>query len=167
MFEALDKFNIYKTRIAIPNNMVEQIYKLKNVDEGTPKTNYGGWHSKTFTPYKDYYNGRYKWTQHFIENITDTVKTKWPTVRFSRAWFNLSQEGGTNRWHDHGSHPLVSVFYIQVPEGSSSIEFEQNTEKFLYSPTEGDLLVFPGKLQHRVLTHNSKIDRISMAINFE
>ncbi len=167
MFESLEKFDIYKTIVSIPDNMVESIYNLKKLDEGTSKTNYGGWHSKTFTPYKDYYNGRYKWTQEFIEQLLTIVRTKWASTEFNRAWFNLAYKGGTNRWHNHGEHPIVGVVYIQLPPGSSDIEFEQDSEKFTYSPKEGDFLVFPGSLQHRVLSHGSSIDRISMAVNFD
>ncbi len=167
MFESLEKFDIYKTTVSIPDNMVESIYNLKKLDEGTPKTNYGGWHSKTFTPYKDYYNGRYKWTQEFIEYLLITVRSRWVDTKFNRAWFNLAHEGGTNRWHNHGQHPIVGVVYIQLPPGSSDIEFEQDSEKFTYSPKEGDFLIFPGSLQHRVLAHASSIDRISMAVNFD
>lgn len=167
MFISLEKFDIFKTQIEIPNDMIEKIYQIKNFDPGTPKTNKGGWHSKTFTPYKDYYNGRYKWTKTILENILDTVNQKWPGTKFNRAWFNLSHQGGINRWHDHGEHPIVGVLYVQIPEGSSCIEFEQDEETFSYLPNPGDLLIFPGKLQHRVLSHNSEIDRISMAINFD
>lgn len=167
MFESLEKFNIYKTRVDIPSYTLEKVYELKQYDNGAPKTNIGGWHSKTFTPYKDYYNGRYKWTKEFIEYLLEIVNSKWPNTKFNRAWFNMSFEGGTNRWHDHGQHPIVGVVYLQTPNGSSSIEFEENGQIFSYLPTVGDFLVFPGKLQHRVLAHNSSVDRISLAINFD
>jgi hypothetical protein len=167
MFESLEKFEIYKTCLALPEYMIEEVYKVKEFDQGITKTNYGGWHSKTFTPYKDYYNGRYQWTKEFIEYILEAVNSKWPNTKFNRAWFNISFEGGTNRWHDHGKHPIVGVFYIQVPNGSSCIEFEKDEEVFSYQPNVGDFLVFPGKLNHRVLSHNSKVDRISLAINFD
>ncbi len=167
MFESLEKFDIYRSVIEIPNYMIEKIYELKEYDKGTPKTNYGGWHSKTFTPYKDYYNGKYKWTAEFIETVLSIVNTKWPNTSFNRAWFNLAHKGGTNRWHDHGTHPIVGVIYIQVPPNSSAIEFEKDIENFVYNPKEGEFLIFPGHLRHRVLSHSSSIDRISMAINFD
>ncbi len=167
MFESLNKFDIFKTTINLPEDVVEKVYLIKTFDPGTPKTNKGGWHSKTFTPYKDYYDGRYKWTKNLIEDILDKVNQKWTNTTFNRAWFNLSHQGGTNRWHDHGEHPIVGVLYIQIPQDSSSIEFEQEQETFRYLPSTGDFLVFPGKLRHRVLSHNSEIDRISMAINFD
>jgi hypothetical protein len=167
MFKSLDKCEIYKTTISIPDYVTEKVYELKQLDEGTPKTNYGGWHSKTFTPYKDYYNGRYKWTQELIESLVCAVRTKWISAEFDRAWFNLAHQGGNNRWHNHGAHPIVGVLYIQLPEGSSGIEFENNSERFVYTPQIGDFLVFPGSLEHRVLDHDSPIDRISFAINFD
>lgn len=167
MFESLEKFDIFKIKVDLPDDILEMVYTTKKLDPGTPKTNKGGWHSKTFTPYKDYYNGRYKWTKGIIENILYLVNQQWPGTTFNRAWFNLSYQGGTNRWHDHGEHPIVGVLYLQIPAGSSCIEFEQDQETFSYLPSTGDFLVFPGKLKHRVLSHNSNIDRISMAINFD
>ena len=167
MFESLDKFEIYRARVEIPSDMIDQIYRLKELDKGTPKTNQGGWHSKTFTPYKDYYNGRYKWTKDYLEYLTGLVNSQWPGTKFGRAWFNLSYQGGTNRWHDHGAHALVSVLYVQIPENSSEIEFEKNREIFSYAPAEGDFLVFPGRLSHRVKEHGNEQHRISMAINFD
>jgi hypothetical protein len=167
MFEPLEKFEIFRTKVDLPADLIENIYALKKLDTGTPKTNYGGWHSKTFTPYKNYYNGRYKWTQGFLEYLMSIARTKWPNVQFNRAWFNLAHQGGNNRWHNHGKHPIVGVVYLQVPEGASGIEFEKGSERFVYNPILGDFLIFPGSLEHRVLNHESSIDRISLAINFD
>jgi len=162
-----DEFNISKKVLSVPAGLVENIYELKKLDLGTPKTNYGGWHSKTFTPYRDYYNGRYKWTAPIIELLIDNTRDVMPNLKLSRAWFNLSYEGSNNRWHDHGKHPLVCVYYIQVPPMSSDIEFRKNNQTFSYTPSEGDFLMFPGHLEHRVQTHKSYIDRISLAINLD
>ena len=164
--EKIHHFNIFRTHYTVDDNLINQIYNLKHLDLGTPKSNIGGWHSKTFTPYKDYYNGRYKWTTNIIESLTSIVRLTWPNVIFNRAWFNMSYPGGTNRWHDHGSHPIVSVLYIKTPNPCSPIEFRQDSELFQYQPNAGDFLVFPGTLEHRVLENESTDERISMAINF-
>lgn len=166
MFELLHDFQIYKTKIAIPDYLLEGVYELKKIDDGTPKTNNGGWHSKTFTPYKDNYNGRYKWTKTFIDDITAVVNTKWNDVKFNRAWFNLSPSGSTNKWHDHGSHPVVGVLYIEVPDNSGEIEFRKDKDYFSYLPTKGDFLIFPGPLEHAVKAGTNTTDRLSLAINF-
>lgn len=167
MFESLGKFEIYRKSIDIPEYLLDKIYEVKSQDQGTPKSNIGGWHSKTFTPYKDYYNGRYKWTRVFLENLLEEVKKKWPSTKFNRAWFNLNVEGSTNRWHNHGEHPIVAVLYVKVPNGSGTIEFKKEDEIFSYEPKEGDFLVFPGKLDHQVTPGINKEDRISLAINFD
>jgi hypothetical protein len=167
MFEPLEKFEIFKTKIDIPDYLIEKMYELKKLDKGTPKTNRGGWHSKTFTPYKNYYNGRYTWTKEFLEHILKIVNSKWTGTRLNRAWFNLSPSGSTNRWHNHGTHPIVGVIYIKVPNDSGTIEFKNNDEIFSYLPNEGDFLVFPGSLEHQVLAGKNTEDRISLAINFD
>lgn len=160
-------FNIWKTNTVIPENTIEKMYALKELDEGNSRTNIGGWHSRTFTPYRDYYNGRYQWTTTLIEPIVEIVNKQWNDAKFSRAWFNLSGPGGTNKWHDHGQHSIVSVLYILTPEGGGNIEFRKDTEVFSYKPTAGDFLVFPGYLEHRVLENNAPTDRISLAVNFD
>lgn len=166
MFEPLGKFEIYRQIIEIPDYMIDKIYDLKKEDLGMPKTNQGGWHSKTFTPYKDYYNGRYKWTKEFLETAINMVQAQWPQSQFSRAWFNLNPSGSTNKWHDHGEHTRVAVIYVSVPDHSGSIEFRKDQEIVSYEPRLGDFLVFPGKLEHRVVAGANTEDRISMAINF-
>ena len=85
----------------------------------------------------------------------------------SRSWFNINSTGNSNNWHHHGGHPMVGVFYIQVPKNSGSIEFQKNEEVFSYLPSVGDFLLFSGNLNHRVLENQSTEDRISLAINFE
>jgi hypothetical protein len=165
--QKIHDFDIWHTTQPIDDDLIDKIYRLKELDPGTPKTNQGGWHSKTFTPYKDYYNGRYKWTQHLIESLMAQAQQHDGSIQFSRAWFNMSYPGGTNRWHDHGEHKWVSVFYIKTPEPCSAIEFRKDTAVFVYVPKAGDFLVFPGSLEHRVLENQTDSDRISFAINFE
>jgi hypothetical protein len=161
--ELIHHFNIYKTRLAVPEKLIENIYKLKDIEptDIPQKTNVGGWHSKSFTPFRDYYNGIYHFSKLIIEQLISTQNYK-----FDKAWFNLNQPGGTNNWHHHGASPVVSVFYIKTPNPCSNIEFKKENEIFSYTPLAGDFLVFPGDLEHRVLENTSTEDRISLAINF-
>lgn len=161
--ELIHHFKIYKTRLDVPESLIENIYRLKEIEPNDipQKTNIGGWHSKTFSPYRDYYNRRYQ----FSKSIIDQLVSK-QTYKFDKAWFNLNYPGGTNSWHHHGSSPVVSVFYIKTPAPCSDIEFRIDEKTFAYSPVAGDFLVFPGSLEHRVLENKSAEDRISLAINF-
>jgi hypothetical protein len=161
--ELIHHFKIYRTRLNVPEDLIEKIYRLKEIEPSDvpQKTNVGGWHSKSFTPYKEYYNGRYQFSKSIIDQLVSQQNYK-----FDKAWFNLNGPGGTNKWHNHGTSPVVSVFYIQTPNPCSDIEFKKNNELFSYTPRAGDFLVFPGELEHRVLENQSTEDRISLAINF-
>jgi hypothetical protein len=52
-----------------------------------------------------------------------------------------------------------------VPGGD--IEFKKGEAYWTESPKAGDLLVFPGSLEHRVLPNSSTDTRISIAFNFK
>ncbi len=80
-------------------------------------------------------------------------------------WFNANTQGEHTGWHTHSRWPKVGVLYIQVPEGD--IEFKQGGAYWTESPTAGDLLVFPGELEHRVRPNTSEQVRISIAFNFK
>ena len=161
--ELIHHFKIYKTKVEIPADFIEKIYKLKDLEakDIPQKTNVGGWHSKTFTPYRDYYGGMYQFSASLISTLVPGQE-----YEFDKAWFNLNGPGGTNHWHDHGTSPVVSVLYIKVPSPCSNIEFRKGSEFFSYAPSSGYFLVFPGDLEHRVLENPANEDRISLAINF-
>jgi ectoine hydroxylase-related dioxygenase (phytanoyl-CoA dioxygenase family) len=52
-----------------------------------------------------------------------------------------------------------------VPAGV--IEFKKGEAYWTESPQAGDLLVFPGSLEHRVRINTSEQVRISVAFNFK
>lgn len=95
------------------------------------------------------------------------------------AWFNVNGKGSENREHAHtGNLNLLSgVFYFQGT-GTGLIEFipqhyvNRTTHvawpyhgTSYYEPEDGDILLFPSYLIHKV--HNNPIDRqrINMAFN--
>lgn len=80
-------------------------------------------------------------------------------------WFNVNTPGEYTGWHTHSRWARVGVLYVQVPGGA--IEFRQGGAYWSESPKAGDLLVFPGSLEHRVLPNTSEQVRISIAFNFK
>lgn len=98
--------------------------------------------------------------------------------------FNVSSENSDMCWSyasnkfDHGSgqihnhlntSTINSVYYLNVPESTSihhgSISFLLNGDKFTYKPKNGDLLIFPNYLDHKINYLNDEEYRIS--INME
>jgi hypothetical protein len=159
------RFDIWKTTVEIPSEVIAKVYELQQKDPiGYKKSNYGGWHSRSFV-YTQKYNRRdYSWIVDSLTKISQLMEEK--NYQYSRSWFNINSTGNSNNWHHHGEHPFVGVLYISVPENSGDIEFEKDGEYFSYSPKAGDFVAFPGTLMHRVLENQSTENRISLAINF-
>jgi hypothetical protein len=80
-------------------------------------------------------------------------------------WFNVNTLGEYTNWHAHHRWDKVAVLYVTVPGGD--IEFRQGGAYWREAPRAGDLFVFSGELDHRVLPNPSKDIRISIAFNFK
>jgi hypothetical protein len=80
-------------------------------------------------------------------------------------WMNVNTLGEYTGWHAHHHWSKVAVLYVSVPGGD--IEFRQGAAYWTETPQPGDLLVFPGSLEHRVRPNPSKDVRISVAFNFK
>lgn len=80
-------------------------------------------------------------------------------------WMNVNTTNEYTNWHAHDRWSKVGVLYVQVPGGD--IEFRQGGSYWSETPQSGDLLVFPGSLEHRVLPNPSEQVRISIAFNFK
>ncbi len=80
-------------------------------------------------------------------------------------WFNVNTPGEYTGWHAHVRWHKVAVLYVTVPGGD--IEFKQGGAYWTETPNSGDLLVFPGVLEHRVRPNPSNEVRISIAFNFK
>jgi uncharacterized protein (TIGR02466 family) len=120
----------------------------------------------------------------YMQSLSRPTNIKMQSITVSKqwnvnAWFNMNEKGAENREHAHTSSAnLVSgVFYFQGT-GTGAIEFipqhymHRTTHvswpyhgTSYYEPNDGDILLFPSYLIHKV--HNNPIDRqrINMAFN--
>ena len=80
-------------------------------------------------------------------------------------WFNVNTTREYTGWHAHHRWSKVAVLYVSVPGGD--IEFRQGEGYWTETPQAGDLLVFPGSLEHQVRPNASGAVRISVAFNFK
>jgi hypothetical protein len=155
-----DNLDIWKSKLIISEELTANIYNLKANDPGSNKSNRGGWQSTSFLCCdKNYY-----WICNLISRINLIIHSK--KYRPLNCWFNINSTGNFNDWHAHGNRPYVAVLYISVPKNSGNIEFRKNNIFYKYSPKVGDLIIFPGNLEHRVLENLAVENRISLAINF-
>jgi hypothetical protein len=138
-------------RLDLPQGLAELIQQQRELDH---RRRYGaGWQSIGYT------GQPFAWfdaTYRAVEVEVGSIDT-W--------WFNANLQGEGTGWHTHSQWERVGVLYVQVPGGD--IEFKKGEAYWTESPQAGDLLVFPGSLEHRVLPNSSEQVRISIAFNFK
>jgi len=138
-------------RLDLPQGLAELIQGQRELDH---RRRYGtGWQSIGYT------GQPFPWfdaTYRAVEAEAGAIDT-W--------WFNANLQGEGTGWHTHSQWARVGVLYVVVPGGD--IEFKKGEAYWTESPRAGDLLVFPGSLEHRVLPNTSEQIRISVAFNFK
>ena len=137
--------------IALPRDLAGHIQHQRELDPRDRGTR--GWQSR---PYTDQPFSWFESTYKAVEAQEGTIDS-W--------WFNVNTQGERTGWHAHDRWHKVGVLYVQVPGGL--IEFRQGGAYWTESPKSGDLLVFPGSLEHRVRPNASNEVRISIAFNFK
>ena len=164
--------------------LIENAYKVKEIDKGRISSNVGGWHSNYYTLEQDgieYFNP-------LIEKFGDIL----PALPFDppiseltdiNLWFNISKKGDYNNSHNHPRCDLSGVYYVKVPEGDcGNIDFRDPRQSLSYGnsfiveryhhgnmasriPKVGNMYIFPSSLDHSVGRNNIDDDRISISFN--
>lgn len=119
--------------------------------------------SKTFKPLFDLiHTSFYSSLMNLIDKegfplqINYTMDTLWGAIY------------GDGDWCDKHVHPpgqISWVYYCQVPEGSPPLLFDDIDYEFY--PEVGDLIMFPGWMNHSVPIYNLKEERIVLAGNIK
>lgn len=136
--------------VSIPKGLTELIEEQRRLN---PQDRGGrGWQSVR------YHSQPFPW----FDAVFCSVEEQLGTV--DAWWFNVNESTEYTNWHAHPNHTTVAVLYVTVPGGP--IEFRQGEGYWQEMPKAGDLLVFPGTLEHRVLANSSTNFRISIAFNF-
>lgn len=149
--------------------------KLRRQDpKGKAASNMGGWHSQ--------------W-----QEIPELIRKYIPFPNFRGiAWYmvNVNLQGNCN--HHHPQNDWAGVLWLKVPPNAAKLEFEhpdcfaqydaiqsihdnnptiqQQTyyhKAYSFVPKEGQLLMFPSSLRHRVYFSNTNEERISMSFNIK
>jgi len=164
------------------------IYKLRDEDnEGLKKSNKGGWHSK---PFRLEIEGSIQQTfaKEIQKNILDVFqKYGWKTenvpITIQEMWAIINKNEDFNVLHSHPNCYLSAAYYVKAPKNCGKFEIEcpniakLNSFPAIEKPTdlnirvvsldiaEGDLLLFPGYLPHKVAKNDSGDDRIVISFN--
>jgi len=105
--------------------------------------------------------------------------------KLDSMWVNLLKPGGHHTSHRHPHSILSGTLYVEVPDGSGSIRFEDPRSGLMMAaptrradapeplqpfasvtPRRGMLLLWESWLRHEVLPGTAKADRLSISFNF-
>jgi hypothetical protein len=137
--------------VSIPEDLAEHIREQRRLN---PRDRQGrGWQSVK------YHSQPFSWFSSVYSSVEEQAGT------IDSWWFNVNETTEYTNWHAHVNHTTVAVLYVTVPGGS--IEFRQGEGAWTETPNAGDLLIFPGSLEHRVQPNPSNDIRISVAFNFK
>ena len=187
--EAVLKFKFEEFK-AYNNQLADYIYNLQKEDKnGVNRSNKGGWHSKDFI-LKDKNSIQFKFSMELQKYILSSFqhfgwKTEKMGIRIREMWAIINKRDDFNVTHTHPNCYLSSAYYVRAPENCGKFLVENpNSAKNYFFPeianinelnthaagldiNEGDLLIFPGYLPHKVAKNNSSKDRIVISFNVD
>ena len=177
-----DKFEEFNKELA------DYIYKLQSEDnEGLSKSNRGGWHSKNFK-LNDKNSIQFKFALELQKYILDVFqnygwKTEQKKIQIKEMWAIINKKNDFNVIYTHPNCYLSSAYYVRAPKncGKSLLENPNQAQRHYFPQianknelnmpiagfdvSEGDLLLFPGYLPHKVAKNESDEDRIVISFN--
>ena len=179
------KFEDYKN---INQNLKKYIYGLqKENSSGQIRSNRGGWHSPNFklTDNNSIQNKFALELQKYILRSFQTLgwKTENKKVVIAAMWAIINKKNDFNVVHTHPNSYLSAAYYVSAPINCGKFQIEslniakrhsypeilQNNELNAHvagiEVSEGDLLIFPGYLPHKVAMNESDEDRIVISFN--
>ena len=168
----------------------EYIYKLRDEDKvGLERSNKGGWHSINFklgienSIQQKFAIKMQKYILKVFQNYG--WKTENKNIRIKEMWAVINKKGDFNVLHTHPNCYLSSAYYVKAPENCGRFQIEDpniarrhsypevhkknefNLEVAGIEVNEGDLLIFPGYLPHKVKKNESDEDRIVISFNVD
>jgi uncharacterized protein (TIGR02466 family) len=157
------------------NTLKNFILNLSKKENSVFKTNYGGWQSQNNLQKLEIFNELFNIIEKQFKNSEPNIKK----INIRQAWANINYKNNFNIIHNHGESNFAMIYYVDVPKDSGlltirdprpgAIAFPGNGAKAMIdlNPMAGDLLIFPGFLDHFVKPSNSKIARISVAADYD
>lgn len=127
----------------------------------------------------------FQWQNTIADKIIKTHLSLSQTFDYvvGNSWVNVHKLGGKTESHCHGLSALSSVAYIKLPANSGFTEFkdplfdlrslhersdgDQGLKQWCEIPVEeGDVLFFPGWLQHRSQENSTDTERWILSSNY-
>jgi uncharacterized protein (TIGR02466 family) len=164
------------------------IYTLqKEGSSGQTKSNRGGWHSPNFQ-LTDKNTIQFKFALEVQKYILKTFQTLgWKSenknISINAMWAIINKKNDFNVVHTHPNSYLSAAYYVSAPKNCGRFQIENlniarrhhypeilqnnelNAQVAGLDVNEGDLLIFPGYLPHKVAMNESDQDRIVISFN--
>ena len=165
--------------------LIDYAYNLRDSDEqGRTASNRGGYQSLAF-PVKG---------GDILQDLLINVISNIPSFKNNvdvvcDSWVNINPPHSFNVKHCHPNCDIAGVLWIKIPENSGDIvfhspynyisynemicytrEFQEKGKYFhdyKFPAREGNLLLFPAHIEHKVGENNSDEDRISVSFNLK
>ncbi len=124
---------------------------------------------------------------YFFNTITDVFNgfflqlgstSSW---QFENSWASVYPKGAYVDRHNHGTAHWSGVYYVSVPDPEAVIRFDDPKEyslnhephnckfrgrvQYIFYPTPGKLLLWPGYLYHSSIPNNCDQDRMIISFN--
>jgi len=90
------------------------------------------------------------------------------SVKIEDIWYNVYGKGQEAKLHDHSGASFSLVHYLKYEKSEhQAIEFvdKLNVKRFSPEIEEGDIIMFPSNMRHRVEPSKSNKLRVSLAMN--
>jgi len=171
-------------------DLEKYIYNLYEKDtQGIQKSNKGGWHSKNFN-LSEQNSIQTKFALEVQKYILDCFqnmgwKTQDKNIRITEMWAIINKKESFNVVHTHPNCYLSSAYYVKASKNCGAFiaenpniakryaypeianKNELNVETAKIEVEEGDLLLFPSYLPHKVGKNESGNDRIVISFNVD
>lgn len=169
--------------------IVEAIRMRQRTDPGIVRTNRNGWHSRTDLPAwpEPAMQALVRWVADRAQAASLEWRQRSEATNFAPwrmdGWANVNPPGGLNLLHHHAQRDWhwSACYYVHLGEiptadvGGGLVFEEHGTgldprgavdrRSRRVVPREGQLIIFPAWLSHRVEPHSAGGDRISIAFN--
>ena len=121
--------------------------------------------------------------EQFADRLQMDLRGK--RLKLDNIWVNVLEPGGSHSGHIHPHCVLSGTYYVRVPDGASSLKFEdprlpmmmaapapredadEEHRRFIYeTPKAGDLLLWESWLRHEVPPNRAASQRVSVSFNY-
>lgn len=155
----LQNFNVQIFNLPVDPEIIRNVLALPKI-KNTKNSNIGGWQIHLIPTNSE------PWIADLMVALLSVMGIN-NKYRIDRLWVNINLKSDYNRWHKHQPGGMVGVYYIQVPNAEGKIMFRNETGIGEFVPSTGNILMFPGDLEHSVAPSESNIERISLAFNLK